>query len=323
MKSRIIYIDKLKGLAILFMVMGHVAQISLEVGNTTFNKFYTSFHMPLFMFLSGMFIYKYFIRWNIKEYLNFVCKKALRILVPFFSIGCLYSYFFYKNIHCLFDGTFNGYWFLPALFLCMIIDVTLQYAIKSLFPKAKLTIDIIFRGILFLILVYLYSIGLTHPYYRGFIYHYPFFFLGVLTVKYPYIHNQILFNTKLPAFLFIGYIVLWNFTQQVPFRFNLISFFSIPLLIYLFNRLDSYIPNIFSFLGLYSMEIYIFHRFFLPSLTQLGNFLTDNIASFDKSENFILFLLITLIIAIPICFICIIIGRSIKEIPLLKKIIMG
>lgn len=323
MESRILYIDKLKGLAILFMVMGHVTQISLEVENTTFNKFYTSFHMPLFMFLSGMFIYKYFKEWNYKEFCNFVYKKIRRILTPFITIGCLYTYFFLDNVQCLFNGSFNGYWFLPALFLCMIVDITLQYILKIFSFKSNLIIDCSSRILLYFFLIYLYHKGLVYPYYRGFIYHYPFFAFGILAIRYRYIYDYILSNKQLPAFLFIGYIVLWPITQYIPFNFNLISFFSIPLLIYLFNRLNSYIPNILSSLGLYSLEIYIFHRFFLPSLTQLGSLLTNNIASFDKSENFLLFLLITLIIAFPICLICIIIGRSLKEIPLLKKIIMG
>lgn len=49
------YIDRLKGLAILFVVMGHIFLFS-EHENDCINKFIGTFNMPLFMFLSGLVI---------------------------------------------------------------------------------------------------------------------------------------------------------------------------------------------------------------------------------------------------------------------------
>ena len=51
--DRIKYIDKLKCLAIFFVVMGHIAELSMNITTTPFNYFKGTFHMPLFMFLSG------------------------------------------------------------------------------------------------------------------------------------------------------------------------------------------------------------------------------------------------------------------------------
>lgn len=84
---RITYIDKLKGIAIIFVVMGHVVEFGFNIKHSPFNLFYSSFHMPLFMFLSGLFAYKSFIRWNTKEALSFLKKKFLRVLLPFLTIG--------------------------------------------------------------------------------------------------------------------------------------------------------------------------------------------------------------------------------------------
>lgn len=84
---RISYVDKLKGFAILFVVMGHVTEYGLGVKNSPFNLFYFSFHMPLFMFLSGLFAFKSFNKWNLSESLLFIRKKTLRILLPFFVVG--------------------------------------------------------------------------------------------------------------------------------------------------------------------------------------------------------------------------------------------
>lgn len=45
-KMRVEYIDKLKGFAIFWVVMGHVAQYSLGIRDGFFNYFYSSFLWP-------------------------------------------------------------------------------------------------------------------------------------------------------------------------------------------------------------------------------------------------------------------------------------
>lgn len=54
MNSRIDYIDRLKGLTIFLVVMGHVYGMAFSQSNDIFYKFIYSFHMPLFMFLSSL-----------------------------------------------------------------------------------------------------------------------------------------------------------------------------------------------------------------------------------------------------------------------------
>lgn len=54
MKSRIDYIDRLKELAIFLVVMGYVYGKAFSLSNDIFYKFICCFHMPLFMFLSGL-----------------------------------------------------------------------------------------------------------------------------------------------------------------------------------------------------------------------------------------------------------------------------
>ena len=74
MKERLLYIDSLKGFAILLMVMGHVIawnfsdwsflpQVNQEVPSNylvagVLWNFIYSFHMPLFFCISGFFCYK-------------------------------------------------------------------------------------------------------------------------------------------------------------------------------------------------------------------------------------------------------------------------
>ncbi len=52
--TRVQYIDRLKGLAIILVVMGHIFGFSQPEDGI--NTFIYTFHMPLFMFLSGLVI---------------------------------------------------------------------------------------------------------------------------------------------------------------------------------------------------------------------------------------------------------------------------
>lgn len=54
MENRIQYIDRLKGIAILLVVMGHIPLFCYHTGIECMDRFIGSFHMPLFMFLSGL-----------------------------------------------------------------------------------------------------------------------------------------------------------------------------------------------------------------------------------------------------------------------------
>ena len=55
--QRLLYIDALKGFTILLVVLGHVLQVRYDIDNLLY-RYIHSFHMPLFMFLSGYVSYK-------------------------------------------------------------------------------------------------------------------------------------------------------------------------------------------------------------------------------------------------------------------------
>jgi fucose 4-O-acetylase-like acetyltransferase len=54
MNDRIQYIDRLKGLAILLVVIGHLMAFCTNGERNPIYEVICSFHMPLFMFLSGL-----------------------------------------------------------------------------------------------------------------------------------------------------------------------------------------------------------------------------------------------------------------------------
>ena len=123
MNNRIAYIDALKGLAIILVVWGHIAEKSMGIESMPFNWMYGSFHMPLFIFLSGLFAYKGMDRISWKYIWHFLQKKAVRILLPFIVVGGFYGVLVEHSFSAVLTGEFGGYWFLPALFYCMVLGL--------------------------------------------------------------------------------------------------------------------------------------------------------------------------------------------------------
>jgi len=84
-------IDRAKGLAIFLVVYGHLIADRFPLGNQWYeitNKMVYSFHMPFFMFLSGLTMYYAYKPINsVRDYLAYVKKKFVRIAPAFFLFG--------------------------------------------------------------------------------------------------------------------------------------------------------------------------------------------------------------------------------------------
>lgn len=123
--TRIAWVDALKGFAILMVVLGHILQ-RFYSDDTLAVRFIYSFHVPLFMFLSGYVSYKIF-AWNSLE------KRFWQLIVPFFSaivLDYLIHHISQLSIGGLCDYIVSiilrpdkGLWFLWALFFINILFV--------------------------------------------------------------------------------------------------------------------------------------------------------------------------------------------------------
>lgn len=124
-------LDCLKGFAIITVVLGHTFQgATPDFDNYLPFRIVYSFHMPMFMFVSGMTASLAFSRrlkvaagWS--SYLNDLPSKALRLVVPFLTWAVI-QYFMVRPdgytaatwlLHVL-QFPDNGLWFLWVLFQC-------------------------------------------------------------------------------------------------------------------------------------------------------------------------------------------------------------
>lgn len=131
MNKRIEYIDFLRGIAIIIVVMGHLLQYNLKGNAATgcFNYIY-SFHMGFFFFISGC-AASFSIRkntWN--TFLSFIKKKTVQLLVPFFIWGAVITLSVSqidilaipeRVLQILSNPSLNAPWFLFQLFFIQVI----------------------------------------------------------------------------------------------------------------------------------------------------------------------------------------------------------
>ncbi len=93
-KIRIDYIDEIRGLAILLVVMGHIIQFNGISTNNPVFEFIYSFHMPLFFAISGYITQKVTHINNINQYILFIKKKCRSLIVPLLTWSLLINPYF-------------------------------------------------------------------------------------------------------------------------------------------------------------------------------------------------------------------------------------
>lgn len=154
MKNRLDYIDEMKGLAILSVVVGHIyLPHTVEGSMHPVASMIYSFHMAFFFFLSG-YVNNKVNTIEAKGYKNFVSKKISSLIIPYL-FWLLVAPLFLNNyipddLTSLVD-IFNffpnrHYWFLPVLFIFMMLYLVRHYVIKRL-PNLEIHFDIISIGL--------------------------------------------------------------------------------------------------------------------------------------------------------------------------------
>lgn len=185
-KTRIEYIDFVKGLAIFLVIWGHSIQnFGLRDGSFFDNPIHIlicSFHMPVFMVVSGFFFYKS-LRLNFRQLLS---GKLQQLMLPVFSWTVvlaliamieqivstgLGSVSIKQQIYNIGYGTVTNFWFIRSVFICYL----LTFISKRIFQKDYIAciVSIIF----FLALTDNFRLALDK-------YMFPFFWMGYFIHKY-------------------------------------------------------------------------------------------------------------------------------------------
>lgn len=334
MSGRVGYIDSIKGLAILLMVMGHVIayqfpqwQIALQdypqITMIVWRIIY-SFHMPLLMFCSGLFIIKQEPT-DSKQLVISIWKRVQSLVLPSIFAG---------GILWLQRGNF-GYWFLWTLFQFVVVTLLLDF-LCSFIPKYGRKV---FVGLLCLIsgLIMLF---LKHFYYLEKlpiidIVHwnlYPYFCLGIIYKQCNLIEKTFsknwIYTIALAVF---GVMTYWitiegNHIPKQSITGMLLPISAIIALIYLFKEGlsgESKIEKWLQYLGVHSLEVYILHLFFLFRMYPVGKYIIRQIAMEGGRTIFIVQLITSLVASVVIIYLCYLVMNIISKSSLLSLLLLG
>lgn len=145
MKPRIQCFDVLKGIAILLVVMGHVITYGVyKIDSSLTFRIIGTVHMPLFFFISGYLTVRHRDgRLAVPDLLN----RFMRLVVPMVIISSLWIFYYPhsglpKHLTCTFAGLWsdqwkNGYWFTPVLFAIILLYSAAAWCSNRMPRKSK------------------------------------------------------------------------------------------------------------------------------------------------------------------------------------------
>lgn len=320
-RKRLENLDVLKGIAIIAVVVGHLA----AKGSIPFKMCY-SFHMSLFIFISGFLtVYTKGNRDIIK--FTMLTKRTRRILVPHVCWCSIYIVVTYGliNLSSFFDLIFFNpiLWFLLNLFL---YDLTYVVASNKLSWKRNLvylTAFMVMGGAYYLT---------KDEVFKNYVLFFPFFYLGLIIgelknfnkftklipflffiyplsmVFYTYGDEEVssyavALNSYFPLGYHVSFALVWlNSHMIIPFLGICFYFFLSNILIRV-PQIHS-LNKILSFIGMYTLQIYVMHYMLF----------------FYKSSNQTLYIILNLVISITIC---IIVSKIVSKVGILNEILFG
>ena len=274
-RKRLIEIDILTGIAIVLVVLGHLASsnaVPLRVGNSIYffikSNIYL-FHMPLFMFLSGsIFYYTYNKIKSTGQYLHYIKKKSIRLLPGLFLFGSIMIFAKIFLLHkgqisysFFYDITKNYFQLLFAPMSSMSRSLWYIYVLMEYYIVFPLLLIVLGRRKYLLIAIglFLYAISTSSHIlaYREFTEYFIFFSLGILFIAHYDI--TVVFFKK----FYMIFIILFIFSFFSSFIFDrhysmlFVGFFSIPAFYSLVLKYFYYSDNIFGKIGKYTFSIYL------------------------------------------------------------------
>lgn len=315
------YIDRLKGLAIILVVMGHVllyccCSCDFPRAMADFiGKGIYSFHMPLFMFLSGIVVSNF-------PHAAKLRRKLPQWLVPCIVIGLIYIFTIGDSVRSFVTNDFKGgYWYLFVLsefyiFMASILLLPIRFRShwlgQVLLGGGK--IMVVLRVAVALLPPTVVGTLSLNMVYGNWMYFFAGFFVRqhVRALKF-------MCNDYVEVLCLVGIVVYFAFDLQVVSRF--FPFLPIGVLICAFRRREhsgGFVNSQLSWIGKNTLYIYVFHYFFLATvnLKSVYNIIV-------ATHNYLAELALILAMSLVLAYVSACVGRILRSNRLLRLVLFG
>lgn len=323
--DRLSWVDQCRGFAILLVVVGHLIHFNGFGQDNPLAEIIWTFHMPLFFAISGYVAEMTTHITKNSEYWSFTRKKIIAIGFPWIIWGLFISKWVFKSQWPIYTseevlGFWNStyLWFFGALLWIILIYGVHKLCYSKLQGHLFLEIIVpfIITGVFTFIIVYLkirsldiflWSIG---------------FYTGVLLRRYQLLYKfcsqkKIVVLALLFFLIFSGHWCWFGSYIDDIYKITC-STAAIIVLFYFFENqhelVNSKIAKMLEVFGIHSLAIYVL-QFYMAGIVHLS--------LRDLDINMIILFLITSIIAIVICYVCVWIARYIQCFPILDLFLLG
>lgn len=310
-RKRIEWIDALKGFTMILVVFSHVeiSGFGMAPGYARINDLFRILFMPLFFFVSGFIAYSSK-EWQWGLYRDSVLKKMRVQLIPMLFFGLIYAVFYFaqrKGISPMesIEGFFNdsmkyGYWFTEVLLGMFLI----YYTVSFMFKRFRLVFQQVLLSVIAIGLYVLSYNSVTqfasHQVANWLCFYYlclyfQFFMFGNIIACYQKRVFEALENKYVSGMIILLFAGLYFFylsrsdvqndyvvTDVSKLCLEVIRFLGVLTTVMLFRRYE----NVFSkknrigrglqFIGGRTLDVYLIHYFFIPSIPALGVYLSAN-----------------------------------------------
>ncbi|MBN1822823.1 MAG: acyltransferase [Endomicrobiales bacterium] len=276
-REKIEEISALQSFGIVLVVIGHsFAEINTYPQDSLLACFYWlhgliySFHMPLFMFISGFLFFYTNIGRDNRDYGQFIIKKFNRLIVPYLAISLVVfpikaamsrfalrpvDFSVMSIVDMIFYPTHNAilyFWFLPTLFIIFIISPVFLKAVS----KRSLVVISLLTAALLLVNAF-NPVKTLFLNLNGVVNYALFFWLGCVSCLFK---EQLLpvVRNKAAAVLFTVFLLAMNyFKMKAGFFYALTAVSGIAVSMHIVFSYPAVITKMFSFIEGYSYQIYL------------------------------------------------------------------
>lgn len=279
--NRIGYIDAMRGLAMLLVVVGHVYFFSFDdKTNILYRLLIIGYQIPLFFFVSGALF-----RVPEQRLLPFVGKKAFLLLVPAALFMVIYAWVTSRNmVDASLESYKIGYWFTFSLFEFVILYTILTVSLRVLkinkttqyTALVAVALLVMYAAVWCEVHEYDYSFirlfGLVH--FRSF----PYFVIGAVMADAGVLLGRgKVASRKLGGVILPICLVMHLYTYRDGYLatlgsgtlwFAVLTLTGLMVLLMGFRQYEGWsesgIGRVLQTIGRYTLDVYFIHYFFLP-----------------------------------------------------------
>jgi len=338
-KVRIEYIDALRGFTMLLVVMGHVEIFGFQLLDTPLLRIISTFHVPLFFFLSGLMAYRASSSWS-GRFVRVLSQKIRQLLIPTILFGALFAILHERvSLQTFITHPYKmGYWFTVALFQMFVMLYLINHLCWTI-NKRQMAVGGLWVTLLICSSVLLYiakipamripmifniaNIGSWHCLFLYF----QFFAFGLIFSHYKEKFIRTMNNTYIEAIGIILFLVLVYCRHELisehetsavdiwkllgTFMDTCGGYLGIIIVYHLFHKYQSHFTTASKLgaclqtIGRRTLDVYLLHWFFLSTILWLAQ-------SCSLTKNLITEITACIIIALSIIACCLFISRVLR-----------